>query len=304
MNKFAVAATLAAGVLTLSACSSDSKDTSEAVVETKSGEVTKEEFYEALKDQNGEAVLQQLVMKEVLSDNYEVTEKEVNKELENMKEKYGKQFDMILKQNNFKSEEDFKDMLRLSLLQEKAAMEDVEISEKEMKDYYEKMKTQVKASHILVDNKDTAKKVKQQLEDGADFQELAKKFSTDKASLKNGGDLGFFGPGEMTAKFEDAAYALEKGEISEPIKTEFGYHIIKKTGEKKAEDVGSFEEEKDTIKRQLASKKIDQTKLQAKMDKMIENANIKVKDEQFKGLFDKPEQPAQGDSGSKEDAKG
>ncbi|MFG6116264.1 peptidylprolyl isomerase [Halobacillus sp. MO56] len=304
MKKFAVAATIAAGVLTLSACSSDSEENSKAVVETKSGEVTKEEFYEALKDQNGEAVLQQLVMEEVLSDNYEVTKEEVNKELENMKEQYGEQFDMILQQNNFKSEEDFKDMLRLSLLQEKAAMEDVEVSEEEMKDHYNKMKTQVQASHILVDNEDTAKKVKQQLEDGADFKKLAEKFSTDKASLENGGDLGFFGPGEMTAKFEDAAYALEEGEISEPIKTEFGFHIIKKTGEKKAEDVGSFEEEKDTIKRQLASKKIDQTKLQAKMDKMMENANIKVKDEDFKGLFDKPEQPAQGDSGSKEDAQG
>ncbi|WP_085506884.1 peptidylprolyl isomerase [Thalassobacillus devorans] len=294
MKKFAVAATLAAGVLTLSACSSDAEDNSEVVVETSGGDITKEQFYEALKDQNGEAVLQQLVMSEVLSANYEVSEEEVDKELEQMKEQYGDQFEMILQQNNFKDEEDFKDTLRLSLLQEKAAMEDVEVAEDEMQAYYDKMKTEVEASHILVEDEETAKDIKKQLDDGADFAELAKEHSTDPGSGEKGGELGFFSTGEMTAKFEDAAYDLEVGEISEPIETEFGFHIIKKTDEREAEDVGSFEEEKDTIKRQLASEKVDQQELQAKMDKMMEDAEIDVKLDEFEGLFDKPEQPAEG----------
>ncbi|MBM7554129.1 peptidylprolyl isomerase [Thalassobacillus pellis] len=292
MKKFVIAATIAAGALTMSACSSNGD--SEVVVETKSGDVTKEEFYEALKNKYGEGILQQLVMKEVLSGKYEVSDEAVQKEVDKLKEQYGDQFEMVLQQSGFKDVEDFKETIRLSLLQEKAAMEDMDISEKEMKDYYEKMKTEVKASHILVKDKETAQKVMEELENGAEFSELAKEYSTDTATAKKGGDLGFFSAGEMTPKFENAAYALKKGEVSEPVKTEFGYHIIKKTDERKAEDVGSFEEEKDDIKRQIVSKKIDQQKLQKKMDKLMKEAEIDVKIEEYKNLFEQKKQPAEG----------
>jgi parvulin-like peptidyl-prolyl isomerase len=91
------------------------------------------------------------------------------------------------------------------------------------------MSTKVKASHILVEKQSQALKVLEELKAGADFRELAKKYST-CPSGKKGGDLGQFGRGQMAREFEQAAFALRTGQVSEPVKTQFGYHIIKRTG--------------------------------------------------------------------------
>ena len=86
---------------------------------------------------------------------------------------------------------------------------------------------EVHARHILVATEDEAKAVRAELEGGRDFAELAKEKSTDPSAQQNGGDLGFFGKGMMVKPFEDAAFSLEAGKISEPIKSDFGWHIIK-----------------------------------------------------------------------------
>jgi peptidyl-prolyl cis-trans isomerase C len=91
------------------------------------------------------------------------------------------------------------------------------------------MPTKIRASHILVEKQSQALKIKEELKAGADFRELAKKYST-CPSGKRGGDLGQFGRGQMVKEFEQTAYALKLGEISDPVKTQFGYHIIKRTG--------------------------------------------------------------------------
>jgi len=91
------------------------------------------------------------------------------------------------------------------------------------------MSAKIRASHILVEKQSQALKIKEELKAGADFREMAKKYST-CPSGKRGGDLGQFGRGQMVKEFEHTAYALKVGEISEPIKTQFGYHIIKRTG--------------------------------------------------------------------------
>ncbi len=87
----------------------------------------------------------------------------------------------------------------------------------------------VRASHILVDKLKLAQEIREDLYDGADFGKLAQKYSTCSSS-KKGGDLGIFGRGDMVPEFERAVYKLKVGEISDPIKTQFGYHIIKRTG--------------------------------------------------------------------------
>ena len=84
---------------------------------------------------------------------------------------------------------------------------------------------EVRASHILVKDEKTAKKLKAELDKGADFAKLAKKHSK-CPSGQSGGDLGFFGKGQMVKEFEDAAFSLSIGVPSKPIKTEFGYHLI------------------------------------------------------------------------------
>lgn len=92
------------------------------------------------------------------------------------------------------------------------------------------MSTKVRASHILVEKQSQALKVLEELKAGTNFGDLAKKYST-CPSGKKGGDLGQFGRGQMVREFEQAAFALKTGQVTEhPVKTQFGYHIIKRTG--------------------------------------------------------------------------
>ena len=89
--------------------------------------------------------------------------------------------------------------------------------------------SKVKASHILVKKKSEADNILKEIEKGTEFAELAKKYSL-CPSGKRGGSLGFFTRGKKVKEFEKAAFSLAKGEISGTVKTEFGYHIIKRTG--------------------------------------------------------------------------
>ena len=94
------------------------------------------------------------------------------------------------------------------------------------------MVKEVRASHILVANEEHAKELITKLKQGASFEETARQFSK-CPSARNGGDLGFFGKGMMVPEFERAAWALEKGKMTEKaVKTQFGFHIIKKTDER------------------------------------------------------------------------
>jgi len=101
----------------------------------------------------------------------------------------------------------------------------------ELKDIFDdmKMNMQVKASHILVDTEEEALKVIERINKGEDFAELAKELSTDTGSGANGGDLDYFNYAQMVKPFSEAAFALETGEVSQPVKSDFGYHIIKLT---------------------------------------------------------------------------
>jgi foldase protein PrsA len=87
----------------------------------------------------------------------------------------------------------------------------------------------IKCSHILVNKQSEALSVIERLKKGESFDKLAKEVSIDRGSGKRGGDLGFFGRGIMVRAFEVASFKLEKNQISEPVKSEFGYHIIKRT---------------------------------------------------------------------------
>lgn len=90
------------------------------------------------------------------------------------------------------------------------------------------MSTKIRASHILVEKQSQAIKVAEELKAGGNFSEIAKKYST-CPSGKRGGDLGQFGRGQMVKEFEQAAFALKPGQVSDPVKSPFGYHIIKRT---------------------------------------------------------------------------
>jgi peptidyl-prolyl cis-trans isomerase C len=115
---------------------------------------------------------------------------------------------------------------------------------------------EVHAQHILVKTEDEAKSVIAELDKGADFGELAKKYSTDP-SASSGGDLGYFGHDDMVKAFTDAAFALPKGQYSKtPVKTEFGWHVIK-VKDRRAGKPPSFEEAREQLSRDLAREIID-----------------------------------------------
>lgn len=271
MKKWTVAMSTAA-MLALSACNNGS----DVVVETKEGNITKEELYNEMKERYGKDVLRDLVHEKVLSKKFKVTDEELNKEIENLKEMYGVQYDLAVQQNG---EEAIRDMVKLDLLRQKAAMEDMKVTDEELKKYYNEYKPKVKASHILVDDEKTAKDIKAKLEKGEDFAELAKEYSKDTGSAQNGGDLGWFGPGKMVEEFEKAAYALKVGEISDPVKTQFGYHIIKVTDKEKKK---SFDEMKEEIEFEVKKSKLDTSKVQSKLDELMKEANVDIKDKSLK----------------------
>lgn len=93
------------------------------------------------------------------------------------------------------------------------------------------MTTYVKASHLLVKTEEEAKKLKEEIANGKDFGQAAAEVSLCPSGA-NGGDLGFFTKGQMVKEFEDAAFSMEVGQVSEPIKTQFGYHLIYLTDKK------------------------------------------------------------------------
>jgi len=89
----------------------------------------------------------------------------------------------------------------------------------------------IKCAHILVKKQSEALEIIVRLKKGEGFANLARELSIDRGSAKRGGDLGSFGKGVMVKNFEEAAFKLKKGELTqEPVKTEFGYHIIKRAG--------------------------------------------------------------------------
>ena len=273
--KKAMLALAATSVIALSACGTSSSD---KIVTSKAGDITKEEFYEQMKTQAGKQVLNNMVMEKVLIKNYKVEDKEVDKKYDEMKKQYGDQFDTLLKQQGIK-EETLKTGVRAQLAQEKAI--EKTITDKELKDNY---KPEIKASHILVKDEATAKKVKEELGQGKSFEELAKQYSEDTGSKEKGGDLGFFGAGKMVKEFEDAAYKLKKDEVSEPVKSQFGYHIIKVTDIKEQKP---FDEVKGDIKKDLVQKKAqDAAFMNDLMMKEIKKADVKVDDKDLKDLFE------------------
>ncbi len=240
----------------------------DAVAKVNGEEITEAELNSMLNQQYGTEVLQALISTKLMEQeakiqNIKVTSAEINKELAKLKESYGGEeaFSETIKASGV-SLSRVKDDIESYLLSSKVLEKRIKITDADLKTYYEANKTnfdqgeQVKASHILVADEATAEEVKNKLANGEDFAKLAKEYSTDTGSKDNGGDLGFFARGDMVPEFEEVAFSLEINKISEPVKTQHGYHIIKVTEKKAAEEV-KFEDKKAEVKELLLSEKLD-----------------------------------------------
>ena len=202
-------------------------------------------------------VQDKLIADDIKAQKIEISDKEANEAFLNSVKQFGgqEQFDKMLDDYNMDVEK-FKETVKKDLMYKKHKEwfeKEHPVTDEEIKQYYEDNKDQFAkrdASHILVADEKTAKEVKDKLDKGEDFAALAKKYSKDTANAANGGELGTFSRGQMVKEFEDAAFSLKEGEISAPVKTQFGYHIIKIN---KIED--SIEDNKEAIVKALNDKK-------------------------------------------------
>lgn len=136
------------------------------------------------------------------------------------------------------------------------------VPEKDVKKQYDllieknKGKQEVHARHILVETEEEAKKILKEIKDGGDFEKIAKEKSVDTGSGTQGGDLGYFTKERMVPEFAEAAFKMKKGEISEPVKTDFGWHIIK-IEDTRAVKPPAFAEVKEEIRKSIAGSAVE-----------------------------------------------
>lgn len=223
-------------------------------------------------------IMEKLVAKEANEMNVTVTDEDVAAQLEQYVKDMGGQefFDEFLTSSEI-SKEFFESNMRKELLVEKHKEEflkGIDITDKEAKEFFEENEDTLivlNASHILVATEEEGKTILERLEKGEDFATLATLESIDSVSAAQGGDLGYFTKGEMISEFEDAAFALEEGEISDLVKTEVGYHIIQLNERKDTyEDLES--EIKIILRDEQYLSKIQQLRNDAKVEKYLDTS--------------------------------
>lgn len=249
-------------------------------------------------------VLESLIKRELLyqesqNKGVKVEEAALNEQIESMRKRFSTEAELksALSRMNLTEADVKSEIERLMAIQkfiDEQIFKKVTVSEEESRAYYEshpdlfKKPEQVLASHILIkvdpkaeeskktEARKTLETIMERLKKGEDFAELAKEFSQDPSSSK-GGDLGYFGQGQMVKPFEEAAFALKTGEVSGVVETKFGYHLIK-VFDKKDETTMAYEEIKDRLQEHLKQEKVKE-----QLNQYVEELKGKAKIERFQG---------------------
>ncbi|MBK3496653.1 peptidylprolyl isomerase [Viridibacillus sp. YIM B01967] len=246
--------------------------------------ITQSELNKELVSQYGTDVLSTLISNKVIEleakkQKVTISDEEIQVGLDNLQQSYGGEgaFKTALESNSM-TLQDAKNNIKTYLTTTKLIEPTIDITEEELKAYFKENKDtfsqaeQVQASHILVEDEDTAKEVEKKIKNGDDFAALAEEYSTDTASATDGGNLNYFGKGEVDGKFEEAAFSMEIDEVSKPIKTDNGYHIIKVTGKKEAKEA-TYKDSKPEVKTALTNEKI-KTNYSTWLSSLYEDYNI------------------------------
>ncbi|PUU94028.1 MAG: foldase protein PrsA [Halanaerobium sp.] len=263
------------------------------ILQTEAGQEVVNEFQKLKLEQ---LVTNELLVQEAKNRGLEVSDQEMNnifdQQINALKQQNNlndEQLEQAIQQQGFESMQQYKDMFfennmngfLVNKLREEVVNE-VSVSDEEAKEYYDSNQQQFetseqkKVSHILFDEKEKAEEILTEINNGADFAEMAREHSTGPTA-ENGGDLGFITANEqgLDRTFRDAAMELSVGEVSaEPVETQFGFHLIKVTDSREA-GVREFEEVKSQIKSQLRGQKQNQA-FQEFVEGLREDAEIDI----------------------------
>ena len=299
---------ISALVLTVTGCGKKAElDDNKTAVSLKGIKITATDYYNEIKKSNISKLVD-MIDHQLFDKKYESNDDEdqaVEEQINQLKENYSDEttFQSVIQQYfGVNSEDELEDMLRLEYKRNEAVEEFVadNLTDKEIEDYYDQnIIGDIKASHILItpdvdsdatdeekekaENKakKEAERIIKKLDEGEDFAELAKKYSDDEATAKNGGDLDYFNTDDMDENFMDAVKKLDNDEYTkEPVKTQYGYHIILKVDQK---EKPKLKEVKDSIKETLANNKLNNNSTlhyETLMDIREEN-NIKWNDDEL-----------------------
>jgi len=282
---YAALSLAACAMLALTGCGEQ-----QAVATVNGQKITKGELDAKLEQQGGRQALasmvqQALVFQYAKEHNIAVSDSEVQAKLDEIASHFpAGQFESMLKAQGM-TMDDAKKLVRENLLTKKAVDQNITVTDAQVNDYLKAQHlsigapAQVRARHILVKTQAQALQIEGQLQKGGDFATLAKQYSTDPGSKDKGGELGWFGPGQMVPAFQKVAFSLKPGQTSQPVQTPFGWHIIQV-------------EEVKPLTKQLA---VDQIRQQQEslqmtpfMNQLRSSANIKIDDPRFADLFPSP----------------
>lgn len=294
INKLIVPVT--ASALLLGACGSSATDSKEnTLISSKAGNVTVADTMKKIgNDQIANASFTEMLNK-ILADKYKnkVSDKKIDEQIEKMQKQYGgkDKFEKALQQQGLTVDK-YKDNLRTAAYQKELLNDKIKLSDSDIK------KNSIKASHILIkvkskksdkeglDDKEAKQKAeeiqKDVSKDPSKFGEIAKKESMDKASAEKDGSLGYVLKGQTDESFEKALFKLKEGEVSDVIKTSFGYHIIK------ADKPTDFNSEKQSLKEKLIQQKIqkDPKLLTDAYKDLLKEYDVDFKDRDIKSVVE------------------
>ncbi len=258
----------------------------ETVATTKYGKITQDDMFEVMENSYGQQALQQMIFTDALIGKYDPSEAEIDKQYDQNKKtakENGQDFDQQLEDSGYKTEEQKRKVVATQVAYDKMQYEGVEVTDEEIQQYYdENVANDRRVSHILVADEATANEVKAKVDAGEDFGELAKTYSIDTGSKDQGGDVGYLSENQFVPEFTAAAETLTAGQVSAPVKSQYGYHIIKVT---EGPGIPLDDAKKKEIEEKVKKEKVDPTKLQEKVKEVIKDADVKFEDDKYKDMY-------------------
>jgi len=259
------------------------------VVAVVNGEpITRDELYEEMVRAVGREVLDELILiklvqQEASARGVTVSPEEIAAEVAAIEDDVGgpEQLASLLSLYGM-TVEDLERQIHLNRLVRALAGDGIEVTEDEIRSYFDENRErlakpeQVRARHILVETEEEARELRERYLTGEDFAELAREHSIDRGSANLGGDLGWFGRGVMVQPFEEAAFSLEPGQISEPVQSPFGYHLILVEEREEGAEAVLDEATRDSIREQLWEEKLSQ-RIPVWLEELRSAADVEVR---------------------------